>query len=188
MKATHDSTLQAMTLLVRDSSLSRLKILSGRDNITISEMSVEPLVFGHWMSFILGSGKSLRIIFKAHFMTDAARYFAAKTYKAYKEKISQEQALDFVREFCNLTAGQIKLDLDRNNVVIGASLPGITRGFDEIFYPQRPGSIRKCWSLVASSEKFGAEKINCSTNIEILEPFVFKKTESGDASGEVEYL
>jgi len=180
---TQDSNFRSMADLVRGSSLSRLKSLSKRDQIEIQEIQKEPLVFAHWMSFILVSGKALRIIFKTHFMTKAAQFFAAKTYGTDPHKISQEKGLDFAKEFCNLTAGQIKLDLNHNSVIIGASLPGMTRGFDEIFYPQQPGSMKVFWSLKCESEKF-----DCSANIEILEPFEFKKTEKAADDGEVEYL
>jgi hypothetical protein len=162
-----------------------LKSLSGRDDIVISDITNPPLVMAHWMSFILVSGEALRVILKAHFMTDSAQFFASKNYQTAKENVSLPRALDFFREFCNLTAGQVKVDLDRSNVKVAASLPGVIRGFDEIFYKQQNDSVKDCWSLNCGMVTFA-----CSANIEIFKKIVLKKIEAADktSQGEVEYL
>lgn len=180
-----EPTLKSTKNLIRESSLSRLKSLSGREDIVISEVPNPPLVLAHWMSFILVSGESLRILLKAHFMTDSAQFYASKNYETTKELVSVERALDFFREFCNLTAGQIKVDLDDNNVKVAASLPGVIRGFDEIFYKQQTDSVRDCWSL-----NCGMVTFVCSANIEIFKKFALKKIKVQDKTrqGQVEYL
>lgn len=171
---------------IREASLSRLKIHSTRENIRLAELPHEPLVFAHWMSFILAAGPSLRITFKVHYMTEAAKFFAANTYRTSKEKISQSQALDFFREFCNLTMGQMKIVLAGSKIKVGVSLPIMARGFDEIFYPRPKNSILNYWSLSCEEEK-----VFCSTQIEVHEDFVLQKDwkKNSDADlGQVEFL
>jgi hypothetical protein len=180
----HASTLKSVVSLIRESSLSRLITLSRKQNILIREIETTPLVFAHWMSFILISGENLRIIFKAHFMTEAAIYFAEETYGNSKE-VSLGRSLDFFREYCNLTAGQIKLELDQNNVKVGASLPGLIRGFDEVFYREQKGSTKILWQLGSNEIRF-----DCSAHIEVFKDFEIKKITNDEKadSGEVEFL
>ncbi len=179
------STSYSVVDLVRDASVSRLKSLSGREDITLSDILGEPLVFAHWMSFILISGEALRITFKAHFMSEVAQFFAAKNYGGSKEDISLSRALDFFREYCNLTAGKIKVDLQQNQIQVGASLPGLIRGFDEIFYLQQKGATKSFWRLNCEAVEF-----TCSTHIEFFEQFGVNKLDDGEKAtqGEVEYL
>jgi hypothetical protein len=180
-----EAAVTSIINLVRESSLSRLKTVSGFDDILVTEFSNEPLVFAHWMSFILISGKVLRIVFKAHFTTESAKFFAAKTFQTFKENVSQIQAFDFIKEYCNVTAGQIKVTLANNNVKMGFSLPGMTRGFDEVFYESQTGSIKNYWRLDCRGEE-----INCSANIEVFDNFVLNNIAESKKSnqGDVEYL
>jgi CheY-specific phosphatase CheX len=182
---TDDASTNDLTQLIRDSSLSRMQQLSKRKNIQIGEISKDPLVFAHWMSFILLSGKDLRILFKAHYMSHSAKFFAEKAFASEKETVTKLRVLDFFKEFCNLTAGNIKIALASNKVKVGISLPILARGFDEIFYPRPADSIMKCWSLECEDEI-----IFCSVHIAILQPISVKYEATGTSinEGEVEFL
>ncbi len=184
MQASEDSTSQ-LTALIRDASLTRMQNLSKRNNISICEISEDPLVFAHWMSFILLSGKDLRILFKAHYMSTAAKFYAGKTYASSKERISKNRALDFFKEYCNLTAGSIKIALAKCQVKVGISLPILARGFDEIFYPRPADSLMKYWSLVCEGET-----IFCSAHIAVLQPITinYSPVTNKSSEGEVEFL
>jgi len=137
------------------------------------------------MSFILLSGKDIRILFKAHYMSSTAKFFAGKTFDSSKESVSKVRALDFFKEFCNLTAGNIKIALAANKIKVGISLPILARGFDEIFYPRPADSIMKYWSLVCEQET-----LFCSADIAILQPLAIKYEgeQTSATEGDVEFL
>ena len=179
-----EQTSTALFGLIRDSALSRLRLLAQRDDITLTEIATEPLVYSHWMSLILISGKSVRITFKAHFMTDSARFFAMKAYGIKSEEISKARVIDFFREYCNLTAGKLKIVLSNNKVSAGVSLPALARGFDEIFFPRPPGSAVKSWQLNCEDQH-----IACSAHIEMFEPIQLSELNiNDDSEGDVDFL
>lgn len=179
------STLRSVIDLARRSSSYRLKTLSGREDVELHELTEDPLVYAHWMSFILISGESVRIIFKAHFMTEVAQELASKTYGIARQDVSMERSLDFFREYCNLTAGQMKYDFAQNQIKVGASLPGLIRGFDEIFYKQKQGAVKNSWYLSSGGVKF-----ICSAHFEVYHDFELKVIESNESTefGDVEFL
>lgn len=178
-------TSDAVIDLVRNSSVSRLKTLTGREDISISEIEGEYLVLGHWMSFILVAGEAVRIIFKTHFMTETAQFLAAPVYGAVTKDVSVSRALDFFKEYCNLTAGQIKFDLALNEVKVGASLPGLIRGFDEVFYLRKKDSIKNNWYLTCGEARFA-----CSLHFELFDDFKIEKRDNtaSTETGNIEYL
>lgn len=168
--------------VIRQASLSRLKVFSGRENVTLSDLKNEPLVYAHWMSLILLSGKALRIVVKAHYMSYSAKFFAKNV---YKRDLSESNVSDFFKEYCNLVAGQIKLDLANNGVDVGMSLPVAARGFDEIFYSNAEGSIVDFWRLSCENKA-----IDCSAHVELFDDFQLKEGFSIDSNdkGTVEFL
>jgi CheY-specific phosphatase CheX len=105
-------------------------------------------VHGNWMAIILVSGKDLRITFKVHFnIKDVKKILEVSFAKPYSE-IEDDLATDFVKEFCNLTAGYIKQIFEKYELKSGISLPIVTRGFDDIFYkPTNPDEIADLWKL-----------------------------------------
>lgn len=184
MTSSNDSISHLLSV-IRDSSVSRMKNLSKRDDIYLSEVPHKPIVYAHWMSFILLSGSSLRVLFKAHYQSEAAKGFAAKSYDSSKKDVTKPQALDFFREFCNLTAGNIKLVLFDSDVKVGISLPILARGFDDIFYPRDTASTFDSWALNCQDEK-----VYCSTDIEVLENFALRDDlpQNEANEGNVEFL
>lgn len=89
-------------------------------------------VHANWMSLILISGTSLRITLRVHFNLYQIKKLLTQTLDIESPKDSQ--ALDFVKEFCNLTAGFVKSTMEEHDMDAGISLPIVTKGFDEIFY------------------------------------------------------
>lgn len=178
---------QELFACIRDSSKTRLNYLSRQDTVEISEISAHPIVYSHWMAMILVSGPSVRIVFKTHFLTEAARQFAARPFGVAPEKLLKRQALGFLKEFCNLTAGHVKQSLSLSGVQVGVSLPTIARGFDEVYYPQRSGERKDVWIL--STREHSASFI-CSAHVEIKQPFqlIRNKDDSQETLGDVTFL
>jgi hypothetical protein len=144
------------------------------------------------MAVILVSGSALRVTFKAHYMTRDAKKFAAEAFAKASDQVTDAQAADFMKEFCNLTAGGIKLVLEVSKIPVGISLPLTTRGFDEIFDSQvdEPTAFMTRWCLVSAEAK-----IWCSATIEIydsarLQAADLKITDTDEKApgGDIEFL
>ncbi|MEI7973532.1 MAG: chemotaxis protein CheX, partial [Bdellovibrio sp.] len=139
---------------------------------------------------ILVSGPAIKVTFKAHFMTSFAKKLAAPLYRKSLEEIQEEQGLDFMREFCNLTAGAIKRVLLKFEQKTGVSIPVVTRGFDELFFPRSslPNVFHDLWTL-----RCEVGQLHCSVVIELFEKMDLRKVtaESADPNtdqGDVEFL
>lgn len=176
--------------LVRNISKSMLAVQGKRPDFEIAEIEGALQVFSHWMSLILISGPALKVTFKAHFKTSVAKLLAAPVFDKTPDDLTEEQGLDFVREFCNLTAGSLKKALLHYSIKTGVSLPVVTRGFDELFFSS--GSFHNVygdrWSV-----RCPAGEIRCSLSVEVVQPIDFTKiTDTMPAeeqdSGDVEFL
>tara|TARA_Y100000591_G_C21687238_1_gene621174 strand:- start:34 stop:639 length:606 start_codon:yes stop_codon:yes gene_type:complete len=124
--------------LFRDLSLKRLKKHSFIDFITQNDVKriIENNQECQWVSVIFVKGENVQFIFKAQFVTEDAKHFAAKAYGKPNESkdINKHQADEFIKEFCNLMGGGIKEQLEKNGVKTIMSLPLLTRGQDDVFF------------------------------------------------------
>ncbi len=181
---------QGFSRLVRNISKSMLAFQGKRQDFVLEEIQGNLQVISHWMSLILVSGPALKITFKAHFKNKVARLLAAPVYSKEPDALTEEQGLDFMREFCNLTAGSIKKALLNHNIKTGVSLPVVTRGFDELFFSSAamPNVYSDRWTINSP-----VGEIHCSVNVEVVQPVDFSKItddvpEDSDNSGDVEFL
>ena len=156
---------------------------------SIANRGFEPTlpVHGHWMSFILLSGEALRIVFKVHYATADASFFASRAYGIEQNVCSKPRALDFVKEFCNVTAGALKASLENYGLKLGVSLPSTTRGFDEIFFRRNQNAQSDIWIVECDEAKF-----TCSIDFEILDSALSFNEPTGGAatteSGNLDFL
>ncbi len=91
-------------------------------------------VLGNWMSIILVTGEAFRVTLKFHFSLADARGLSRKVYGANtSDDVSNAQAVDFIKELSNLTAGYVVQVCEGMNIPMGISLPLCTRGFYEVF-------------------------------------------------------
>lgn len=120
----------------------------------------------HWISFILVASKPLKITLKTHYAIEDIKSLVAKTLCKEKADINDDQVTDFMKEFCNLCAGNVKKQLLKH-VEMGISLPLIARGFDEIFMPaEKENLFKDYWKL--QSQSFGITVV-CSADLEIMD-------------------
>ena len=152
--------------LIRNVSLVRIKQHSRVQQVDVKEIVEINPVLAHWMVIILIAGPSAKITFKSHFKTVSARGLASAAYQRAPEEIAAEQAIDFMREFCNLAAGGIKASLSSYQFKLAISLPVVTRGFDEIFFTDllMKDTISDQWIL--SSQ---AGDVICSVTVDMLD-------------------
>lgn len=158
--------------LLRSSSLSRLKSHSKIEDIELAEPDADVPVFGHWMGIILLSGPDLRVTFKVHYGSRKVRALAASAIGQAAKELSLNQIADFMREYCNMTAGHLKGFLDRGGLEVGISLPLIIRGFDEIFFSAQDGKrvFGEMWKL-----HYAEAELTCSASVEVFEPAALYK-------------
>jgi CheY-specific phosphatase CheX len=123
--------------LVRYAAASRLKIHTGSAEVETIEMGsgFRPgRILASNMVFILVSGDALRLTFKAHFNIRTARNLAFRIFGGNSPAaISENQAIDYFKEYGNLVAGSVVTLLGKSGVESGISLPLSTRGFYEVF-------------------------------------------------------
>lgn len=177
--------------LVRALSLSRLQACSGLKDLRVEPCETTLPVFGHWMSLIMVAGPCLKIFFKAHYLTDEARALSRNVIGKPTAEIDGARASDFMKEYCNLTAGALKNALGEQQIDAGISLPLLTRGFDEIFspLPDEKTSFLDRWRIVAPDSG-----VNCSCLIEVYDDSRLKTLDVARAQnsvkddGEVEFL
>ena len=127
-------------------------------------------VLGGWMSLIMVSGEFLRITLKLHFNLAEVKLVAYRAYgKNTPEELSDKRAIDFIKELCNLSAGQLVTIFEENNLPTGMSLPLSSRGFYDIFADYTPAvqpfiRFGDLWSVKCESCT-----INMTSVIEILD-------------------
>ncbi len=176
--------------LLRNITVKMIDFESQRKNFAVSDLEVPQRVLGHWMSLILVSGPGIKITFKAHFMTKLAQILAAPAYGKTPDRVTEDQGLDFMREFCNLSAGGFKKSLLNHQIKTGVSIPIVTRGFDEIFFPQsEEQNVTSDFWMLKSGEDF----FYCSVIIEVYQDIDFSKIsenleEDQNDQGNVEFL
>lgn len=126
---------KALIHALRESSLEKIKIHAFNPDLRIREIPKPiPLVLGYWMSLVLASNPATRIIFKFNFETQSVLGIGKELFeKIGMENPSMEFIEDFAKEYCNLVAGSLKVIFEKQSIILGVSLPMVTKGFDEIF-------------------------------------------------------
>ena len=174
----------------RHFSLDRIAKYTKCEDITLEAVKPDHDVFGHWMTLILIAGQELRVTFKSHFFSSQIAALIAKNIGEDKNTITLPQTLDYMKEFCNVVGGGLKQELIENNLQVALSLPILSRGIDEVFFP-KPGGIRHgsdVWCL-SNSEL----EVTCSVNYEIFDPNIdFSKFstdfERSSTDGDVDFF
>ncbi len=193
---------QSLSPLIRDIAKDRLALHSkANEGIILAELSQNRAstqnVLAHWMAIILVSGNDLKLTLKVHYFLEEAKAFGAKAGATSDVAENAERlAHDFIKEYCNLTAGKLKRVFEDQKLNIGISLPLITRGFDEVF-AARPNSITSfedAWEF-----KLDDHSIVCTSHLDILGPkallelstagaFAVNQQAEAEDEGDVEFL
>jgi len=176
--------------LLRSSSLQRMQQHSSNNSLQIKELdNPNDLVFGHWMAMILISGEAVKITFQTHYQTSCAQKLLGNLMQKKPSEIGLAQAADYIREYCNLTAGHIKNTLEQANLPVGITLPLVSRGFDNIFFSvdQSGKKIKDRWAIQGDDVK-----IICTIQIEVrneqkMTDVNFETAAAAD-EGEIEFL
>lgn len=178
-------SVEVLKLTMRELSRSSLASHSATTDLVVEALTNPLPVYAHWMALMMVAGKDIRVTLKSHFTTSDVQKMAAKIYNS--SKIEAEKVESFVKEFCNLTLGGFKVFLEQNNLVVGTSLPLITRGFDNVFFPAPVGkmSYQDSWRLRSRDAV-----LDCTVTFEIFHEFVIKPLDAsfGESAGEAEFF
>lgn len=123
--------------LIRHSADTRLRKLVDCPEIEVCELEADFVpgrILANHLAFILISGDLIRVTFKTHFNTDAAKRIAFRgDGGTIVSNVSEREVFDFVKEYCNLVAGNVVALFEGVNIDMGIGLPLCTRGFYEVF-------------------------------------------------------
>ena len=166
----------ALRLIVRDASASRLRGHTGAQIIETEELA-PPFrpgrILGSNMVYILVSVDAVRLTFKIHFNVGSAKKLAYSIFGG--TAISEKQAIDYIKEYANLVAGNVVSLLAEYDVDLGISLPLCTRGFYEVFsdYTEKAAPIiayNDFWNL-----KVNGLDLFCSSQFEVMNMALLEK-------------
>ena len=172
-KETVDLIREKITAIIRHAAEDSVRLQSHNSEFKLAEPERKyklGQVLGNRMSLILVSGETLRITFKLHYDIGKIKVIAHRAYgKSTPEELSDKQAMDFMKELCNLSAGQVVKIFEANNLPLGMSLPLGARGFYDIFADYAPATqpfvkYGDLWSI-----KFADCTIMISAVIEMLD-------------------
>jgi CheY-specific phosphatase CheX len=156
IEATNEIDVESLKNLCRDMAASRLKSHAYIDEVKIEQVNTELKLdsVGQWLSLIFVSAHAVKINFRAHFQFKEAKQLALSAYGLKEDDdIDLLKVEDFVKEYCNLTAGAIKQKLEESGLQSLISLPLLTRGSDDVFFESHPDNkestliFRDKWKL-----------------------------------------
>ncbi len=105
--------------------------------------------FAEHMSIILLWSEIGSMTLKTHFSLLTSQRLTARVLGRPVDQISERSAMDFMREFNNMVGGRLRGDFEKNQILIGMSLPFLTRGEDEVVFRNIRDPRSKCrvWKL-----------------------------------------
>ncbi len=151
--------------LVQTSALRRFRDLYPDLDVTAEPYQSTLPIHGQWLSLILIQGSGIRITFRSHYNRRPIAELAAPDLGISPEEVTEPLIKDFVREFCNLTAAQVKARLIKNGVDVVSSLPLTTRGIDELFFGGTASGLNSAISLFKIDWKKG--HLICTVQVDL---------------------
>ena len=144
-------------------------------NANIEEIERELIiksVLKNQMSFILLSCSDYNIIFKSMFSISALKDKLSEFMSLPLDKVSDSLVNDYMNEYCNLFAGNLKKILQFNfKSDVGISIPLISSGFEAFYFGiSKRNTIYFYWKIKESTFD-----IICSLEFESLKGFDLKQ-------------
>jgi len=167
--------------LCREISTARMKAHLGGEEVSFREGEEDDVIdenknVGKWLSLIFVSSHVVKMGFQSNFTFDQCKHFTATALEKNAEDVSKGQMEDFIKEFCNLTAGALKKGLEKEGFSSLISLPLLTRGQDDVFFKGHPAdtgaplNYQDSWEIL-----YGESFITCNIFFEIYDKDNFSK-------------
>ena len=155
-------------------------------------------IFGEYLSIIMLSSSAGAMYLKIHFNLDVAKVLAAGALEKNINEISQESALDFMKECSNGVCGFVRSLYESHQIIMGMSLPFITEGIDEVFFRKNRDSkiVANNWllrlnsgeSVIFSSEICFVKTQAIFDRMEKFEEALIESENDTSSDGDVEFL
>jgi hypothetical protein len=191
--------LKSLSNLCKDISLSRFKNHSFVQDLSIrqSRFDLDDGNIGQWLSLIFVSSHVLKINFKTKYHINNIKHFTSKAMNEKVNKITKGHIDDFSKEFCNLTGGGIKLQLEKSGNESLISLPLLTRWEDNVFFEPNLKIednvlfYQDSWEIFLDSDE--DKFVQCHICVEIYDKekaknIVMNAFDIDEDEGEVEFL
>ncbi|MBQ49660.1 MAG: hypothetical protein CMP10_19930 [Zetaproteobacteria bacterium] len=197
LSSENDPNLEKIVNLIqacgKTAMVSRLSL--NDDDVTVTSLTGdEDLSYDHWVCVIMVIFKGLRTSFQVHFTSQAARALTSIATSKGPKELKPGLCHDFMREYCNLAAGSVKLQLDKCDFQI-ESINQTMLPVEEPSYDLTHLEARKeNWYLTV---KAGDEEISivCSAKLEVENAGILKNINKLDDqsiiiddAGEIEFL
>lgn len=188
-----------LKVALRDAATNRLKSVIPAESFTIAEdNTTRQMTEDDWMVKIIVESEDLVFTFRVYYTVEDARAFAGQKISLQGKKISPFLCHDFIREYCNLTAGAVKIWLQSNYTALKecgelvVNLPNqkpaeveplkISQDtedhvFDMWTYKADDQMMLCTWSVVVYDWEGVSEMLKCT-----------KTLEDSDDGGDVEFL
>jgi hypothetical protein len=185
--------------LCKDISLSRFKNHSVSKNLGLGPLRKkrDESEISQWLSLIFVRSENLKISFKSKYHADNIKHFAASGLLDSIDNLTKNKVDDFAKEFCNLTAGGIKSQIEKIVGSSSISLPLLTRWDDNVFFlpnvldKEKNFTFQDSWEIYLDSDK--SRFIQCFISVEIYnknDAVTLMKEESfsEEEDGEIDFL
>ncbi len=140
----------------------------------------EDLSYDHWVCCIAVAFKGFAVTFSVHFGSKMARHLASVSVGKASQELNPQFCHDFMREYCNVTAGLIKEKLRQCNFEVADSakvmLPVQEPSFDIVKLDDQSGSWLSNWIL----SYMGQSSLICSAKVQVENPAVLVNLEKLD--------
>ena len=140
MSVDETKLIDSLKQILRQSSLLRWEACSQNSSFEIREIEggyKEGKVYANRISLILLAGNNINITIKMHFDNSNIKKLSSGLLSKKANEVSDTQACDFVKEFCNLMAGHIKKVFEDHDIHVESSLPISTRGLYQVYVEDR---------------------------------------------------
>lgn len=187
-----ESSKQSFSNRMQNYCLSRFKEMTSCSDavIDIAESRItDSVVKSYWMAYILISGNQIKLDFKVHYSSKEMLALMSSMFWETPSKISTALVDDCMKEYCNLTAGAVKLMLKEAEIDCGFSIPLVTRGFDEVWFKKlnEENTLQLCWKIAWSSGHVYIS-IACHLTDWSMLSYISPNEPAQDDSGDMEFL
>jgi len=193
-----DVIKHSLASLIRHAAISRLEKIIDCTAIEVSDLGpdfVPGKILANHLALIQITSNLVRVTFKCHFNTDAAKKLAFRVFGSDKTNtVSEKEVLDFIKEYCNLVAGKVVALFEGAAIDMGIGLPICTRGFYEVFsnYEEMAATSiihADFWRMRANgSEIFGSALIEIIDENSLECMIGYRIAEESNTEGEIEFL
>ena len=169
-----DKPLSPINKIIREIAVSSFNEFTGCEGKVEGVDRQDDFVYGFLMTIILTHCDSFDSMFKVHFSVKDAVSITKEATGLDEEDVSEEEAVDFIKEYTNMFAGHFVGDLAQRGIRADISIPVTTSGFDEVTFTDTfyDDEDRDYWKL-----SYGNHGMVVTTNTKVKDVSIFSDLE-----------